>query len=136
MYLVIEFFVLIAITHLWWQVKTWGWGGAHRLCQRGSQWKQSMGWCRKVTEIGWRVKREMGNGSFWRMIEFVLRTGSATHRKTFQSHVQTYASNKTQRFKSGFGFSIFWVWGFWVRVWVFCKSFANFELDYLKLKKI
>ena len=52
----------------------------------------------------------------------------ATHRKT-----HTYALNKTQRLKSGFGFSIFWVWGFWVKVWVFCKSFANFELDYLKL---
>jgi len=34
--------------------------------------------------------------------------------------MQTYAPNKTKRFKSGL---------------VFCKSFANFELDNLKYKK-
>ena len=33
--------------------------------------------------------------------------------------------------KSGFGFSIFWVFGFRLWVWVFRKSLANFESDNL-----
>ena len=52
---------------------------------------------------------------------------------SFYGLKQTYAPNKTQRFMSGFGLSIFWVLRFWV--WVFCKSFANFELKN-KIKKL
>jgi len=61
-------------------------------------------------------------------ISFLFWVYLDPHSGTF---CQTYAPNKTQRFKSGFSICI------WVRVWVwvFFKSLANFELDNLKYKK-
>ena len=60
---------------------------------------------------------------------------SAKVKMLISTLLQTYPPKKTQRFKSVFGFSIFWVFGFWLWAWVFCKSFANFELDNLIYKQ-
>ena len=61
---------------------------------------------------------------YWRLIETI------TLQITIGNwHYSDKCTQKTQRLKSGLGFSIFWVFGFWV--WVFFKSFSNFELDNL-----
>ena len=45
---------------------------------------------------------------------------------SYSIYMQTFALKNTQRFKFGFELAIFWV---------FCKSLANFEKNYLKLNK-
>ena len=61
----------------------------------------------------------------WIDEQFVTSTGTTRASKfnwmTIIYSTQTYAPNKTQRFKFGFGFWIFWVFEFWVWVWAFCK---------------